>query len=988
MGIKKGMDFLVRLKAQVDKALPGELKKMAGELKSLESQMSKYKKNEKNFEIVKKSIGKNIAEYRKLRAEMRTLEKAKAQEGRLSKAQEQRYAVLARQQEKLSKTIDKQRNSYKQYKLELERQKVPMENLRKEIEKTAKAYKKLEAQQKIAAFSNNIKSKASGLGSKALAAGVALTKKAVVGATVAGGTAAGYIGVTSAKTFLDFNSSMKKVQAISGATAEEFKLLEKEAKRLGATTKFTAGESAAAMEKMALAGFSTNDIINGMQGVLDLAAAAGEDVAMVSDIITDNLIAFKMDAKDTGRFAEVLAWGMSKTNVTVEMLGESFKYASGSAGTLGVSLEEMVGSLGLMGDQAVKSGMAGRGLNEVFSRLVANKDDLKKIGINIANSKGEFVGLVDIVKQFEKHTKNMSNIDKVAFLKNVFGEQGERSFTKLLTAQKTIDGITYTGAEAVAKTVEAATKDSVGMAEKMKNIMLDSASGTMVLLESAWDGVKIALGDKIFSEGNLKYIKSLTNYLSELANVLSGTFFDNKYNNFWKNLFTTGKNYLSRLYKALEPGIKAIKEMLPNQSELGSKFKFIGDLIVGIAHIISWLILRIQELKKVIDFFGADNIIVFITAFMGATKVVGVIYKLVAAFKTLKAAGGILVGLKTAMMVLIGNPWILIIGAIIAAVVALVYVIYKNWDKLKKYFIAFAKFLEHMPIIGYIIRVVKALYQIYNAWDSQKSLVENLKSIWEIFKVQLLDSLKPYIAIFNKILELGGILKDYFKNLFLGVINIFNDFLNYFQEKFPNLYKLIKGFLGIMNFSSPLGQLKQIKRLFDIWSSDLSVTDKIKKSFTGMFDPLKESVGEVLDVIGKLGNKIKEIPVIKDILGTFNIGVEPNGSHRNGLSYVPFDGYIAELHKGERVLTADENEQYGTLFNKLSPIPVTSTNTLNSSSNNIVFGPNITISMNSNSNTEDLTRVLEEKIKELQEEFVRKIREVERRSMNERRTKF
>lgn len=988
MGIKKGMDFLVRLKAQVDKALPGELKKMAGELKSLESQMSKYKKNEKNFDLVRKSIGKNIAEYRKIRAEMRTLEKAKAKEGTLSKNQERTYADLARRQEKLSKTIEKQRGSYTRYKLELERQKVPMKNLREEIEKTTKAYKKLEAQQKITTLSKDLKGKVNELGNKTLAAGLALTKKAVVGATVAGGAAAGYIGMTSARTFLDFNSSMKKVQAISGATTEEFKLLEKEAKRLGATTKFTAGESAAAMEKMALAGFSTNDIINGMQGVLDLAAAAGEDVAMVSDIITDNLTAFKMNAKDTERFADVLAWGMSKTNVTVEMLGESFKYAAGQAGTLGISLEEMVGSLGLMGDQAIKSGMAGTGLNEVFSRLVKEKDKLKEIGIDIANSKGEFVGLVEVVKQVEKHTKNMSNIEKVAFLKKTFGERGERSFTKLLTAQKTIDGITYTGAEAVAKTIEAATKDSVGTAEKMKNIMLDSASGTMTLLESAWDGVKIALGDKIFSESNLKYIKTLTNYLSELANVLSGTFFDNKYNNFWKNLFTTGKNYLLRLYKALEPGIKAIKEMLPNQSELGSKFKFIGDLIVGIAHIISWLILRIQELKKVIDFFGVDNIIVFITAFMGATKVVGIIYKLVAAFKTLKAAGGILVGLKTAMMALIGNPWILIIGAIIAAVITLTYVIYKNWDKLKKYFISFANFLEQMPLIGTVIKITKALYEVYKAWDSQKSLIENLKDIWSSFKEQLLNWVKPIIDIFNKIMELGNILKEYFKNLFAGIIKIYDDFTNYLQEKFPNLFNLIKSFSQIMNFSSPLNQLDQIKKIFDIWSSDLSISEKIKTSFTGVFDPLKEGIAGVLNAVSKLGDKIKEIPVIKEMLGAFNIGVETNGSHRNGLSYVPFDGYIAELHKGERVLTADENEQYGTLFNKLSPNSNNSTNTYNTSGNNIVFSPNITISMNSNSNSENLARVLEEKIKELQDEFVRKIREMERRSMNERRTKF
>ena len=610
------------------------------------------------------------------------------------------------------------------------------------------------------------------------------------------------------------------------------------------------------------------------------------------------------------------------------MLGESFKYASGSAGTLGVSLEEMVGSLGLMGDQAVKSGMAGRGLNEVFSRLVANKDDLKKVGINIANSKGEFVGLVNIVKQFEKHTKNMSNIDKVAFLKNVFGEQGERSFTKLLTAQKTIDGITYTGADAVAKTVEAATKDSVGMAEKMKNIMLDSASGTMVLLESAWDGIKIAIGDKIFSETNLKIIKEVTNYLSELSNVINGDFYDNKYNTFWKIFFEQAKHYMSMLYTALEPGIQAIKRMFPSKNEMGESFNFLGKVILGAAHTISWLILQIEKLKKIIDFFGADNIIVFITVFMGATKVVGIIYKLVTAFKTLKAAGGILVGIKTAMMALIANPWVLIIGAVIAAIITLVYVVYKNWDAIKNFILNIVDIIKgyiasFFNIFGELLPF-KALKAFWDTWDSGKSITENLK------------------------------------NGIIAYVKVFSDFL----------------------------PIKIVKQFFNIWTSEMSVVDKVKLSFTQTFDTIKNSINGVIGVVNKLGDKIKEIPIIKELLGALEIGIKPDGSHRNGLSYVPYDNYIAQLHKGERVLTAEENEQYGSLFNRLTPAPRGSSNTSGLRTSTITFSPSITINMSENSNAQDLTRTLEEKLRELESEFIRKIRELERRGVDERRTKF
>lgn len=937
MGLKKGMEYLVRLTAQVDKALPGEMKKMANHLKGLESQMARYKKTGENFDLVKKKIKGTVEEYRKVRSQMRALEQAKARDGKLTKAQERQYTLLANRQEKLSKTLDKQRESYKRYQYELERQKIPMKKLREEIERTTRAYRKLQAEQKLTSAGQNLRTRvgsaAKGIGAKA----VGVAKKAVVGATVAGVTAAGYVGMTSAQTYLDFNKNMKKVQAISGATAEEFKLLEKEAKRLGATTKFTAGEAAAAMEKMALAGFNTKDIIASMPGVLDLAAASGEDVAMVSDIITDNLTAFNMTAKDSGRFADVLSWGMSKTNVTVEMLGESFKYAAGSVGTLGVSLEETVGALGLMGDQAIKSGMAGTGLNEVFDNLVKKQAELNKAGIKIAD-KGKFVGIVDVVKQVEKVTKKMNDIDRLAFLKKVFGERGERSFSKLLSAQKTIDGITYTGAEALEKTVEAATKDSVGMAEKMKNIMLDSASGAMILLESAWDGIKIAVGDKIFSENNLKYIKTFTNYLSELANVLSGSFYDNKYNNFWKNFFTVAKSYMSKLYEALKPGINAIREMLPDKSEVTSRIKFIGDLILKIASVISWLILRIQELKKVIDFLGIDNIVVFIATFMGVIKVAAAITKLISAIKLLKDAGGIILGLKSIIMGFIGvNPFVLIAAGVVAALV----LIYKNWDKIKALILSAIEWLKgyienFFALFGDLLPLAP-LKAFWDTWDSGKPIMENLK----------------------------------------------NGIIAYIQT--------ITEFLPI----------KIVKQFFEIWTSELGIVDKIKLSFTQTFDAIKQSILGTVDAVINLGNKIKEFPMVKGALETFgdikngitgafgfnNASQEINGSHRTGLSYVPYDGYLAELHRGERVLTADENGQYGSLFNRLSPTSSSTTNNLNTTSS-IVFSPNITINAGSNSNNEGLVQILENKIKELENEFLRKFREMERKSINERRTKF
>lgn len=402
---QKGMELILKLSAQIDKQLPASMKNLAKETKDLTSEYKRLKNVEKtanNYKESREKYGKTIELYRKNRNELKRLEQAKNAGIKLSAREEKRYKQLIPAVDKLSRSVEKQRSTFQRYKLELQQQKIPLDQLQKELKETEERMRKLNAQQIINDKIGGLKQKAKNFGGRVVGAGLNLAKKAVVGAGTIGIAASGYLGVRSARTYLDFNANMKKVQAIAGATEKEFAALEREAMRLGATTKFTAGESAAAMEKMALAGFSSTQIIAGMGGVLDLAAASGEDVAMVSDIITDNLTAFNMTADQTGRFADVLAWGMSKTNVNVEMLGESFKYAAGSAGNLGVSLEEMTGTLGLMGDQAIKSGMAGRGMDKMFSSLVKKRSVLKRIGIDIEDANGNFIGMAKTVELFEK----------------------------------------------------------------------------------------------------------------------------------------------------------------------------------------------------------------------------------------------------------------------------------------------------------------------------------------------------------------------------------------------------------------------------------------------------------------------------------------------------------------------------------------------------------------------------------------------------------
>lgn len=1028
--MSKSFDFLIRLKTQMDKTLPKNLEELSNktenlksktkELDSLQKQIKGIEKTQKNYETLKKSIGENIEKYRKNRTELKRLETIKQKDGELTKKQEARIEALTKQQEKLTRTIEKQRVSYKNYKIDLERLKTPLKNLKDEAKKLTNELSRVKAQEKLAGIGGNLKKSIGNKANSIKNGAISLAKKAVVGGAVATVGAGAYIGVNSAKTYIDFDANMRKVKAISGATAEEFKRLEAEAMRLGATTKFTAGEAAAAMEKMALAGFKTNDIVAGMGGVLDLAAAAGEDVAMVSDIITDNLTAFKMSAKDTGRFADVMAWGMSRTNVTVEMLGESFKYMAGQAGTLGVSLEESVGALGLLGDQAIKSGMAGRGLNETFSRLVKNKDDLKKMGINIANSKGEFIGLVEVVKQFEKKTKKMTGIEKTAFLKDIFGEQGERSFSKLLSAQKVIDGVEYTGAEALEKTIESAKKDSVGLAGKMRDEMLQGASGAMILLDSAWDGVKISLGKLIFNETVIDWLKKLTDYIGEFANALNGVFnVESKASLFWKETFSKSREYIKKIKEILEPAKNAIMEMFPSSSDIQSKLSFLADVGIFIAKVINFIVVTISKIKKVIDFIGIDNILVFVSAFMTVYKVVKVIQKVHSAFLLLKSAGGVLIGLKTMLLPLFANPIALIIAGVVAALVLLGYMIYKHFDKIKKallflkdvfvkIFTGIKNFIFVFVKNNYLFKLVEGVIAFYNAWDSKKSIIENIKAgfiaFFDVFKnwapvriiAQLFEKIREKI---NSIEPLKKVITSIFDSFpIFKMLGVIRDFYDAWDSKKSIIENIKAGFIRLFETFDWL-PVNLVVKFFEVFSSNESIIEKIKNCFRLFFDEITERIDKIKNSFSSIFDRVKNIDItgklgdIKARVTSFvsgNSNIEINGSHKTGLDYVPFDGYIAELHRGERVLTATENKEYGTLTNgnklfksKKNIVKENSTE----SSKNIIFNPNITINT-STQNSEELARALENKIKELSDEFLRKIKELERREANAKRTAF
>lgn len=836
----KKMDLIMRVQGVIDKSLPGNLKKLANEVKNLRVARQKMEKAQRTLKAQKelnKEIMNNVSKYRKLRNELKALDEIKKRNNSLTDAEKKKYESLTKKAKALETTIKAQSKSFQKYGMELKKLKIPFDNLQSEIDQTIKKEKELIAQQKIVAksqgFFKGVKDK------------VKTGMKVAAVATI--GTAIG-IGTSSVKEYLEFDKQMIKVKALTGATAEEYEALKKKAMEVGKTTIFTSEEAAAGMEKFALAGFKPKEIIAAIPPIFDLATASGEDFIMISDMISDHMNAFNIGINDVGHAADILANTMSRSNTNIQMLGEAFKYVSSSAHDLNIDLATASAAVGLMGDQAIKSGQAGRDLKQAFAKIADSKvqKDLKKLGINVKNSKGEFIGLVDFVRQLEKVTGKMSGIEKLAFLKEMFGDQGALAMNKLLTATKEVNGVMYQGADALAQFAKE-NENATGKAKEMANTILDSDSGKWALLESAISDVKIKIGQAIFTKSGKQLIDIAIEWLNELSNVLSGNFNDTKANKFWQSFIENGKIFLDALIK-------------------------VGTVLWGIFRILNTI--------------GIDNIIVFLTVFSVTSKVIKFIGAFQKLITTVQAAGGVMAVLKAGITAL-GGP----ISLIVAGIAVLGYIIYKYWDEIKAFVKAIPGFLVEFftgvwnVLSGVIGAIWQGIVDLFNwilnkitwLWDK---IVGVFSTLWSVLT-------KIFSAIWDKV-------TGFFQGLWESITGLWDKVKTGFSERFTAMLNSFKDTIA-------------------------SIAEKIRGFFAKPFELMSDAIAGAKE---KALDFARKIPGMKYIIGEKeNIGTAKatiNGSHANGLNYVPFDGYIAELHKGERVLTKDENESiFGSLRNRL-----------------------------------------------------------------------
>ena len=300
-------------------------------------------------------------------------------------------------------------------------------------------------------------------------------------------------------TGTEYESAISNVVAISGAMAEEVELLQSKAEEMGATTKFTAAESAEAMGYMAMAGWKVNDMVSGLDGIMDLSAASGESLASVSDIVTDALTAFGLQASDSAHFADVLAAASSNANTNVSMMGETFKYAAPVAGALGFSIEDTAEAIGLMANSGIKASQAGTSLRTILTNMSSDITICGEAFKSAENEMGEYVVKTTNVDGSMRDLSDILTELRIGWNKLTQAEQASNASNEAVAGKNAMSGFLalMNSAPADIDKLSTAIENANGSAQGMASTMLDNLQGDKTLLESAFDGMKIAISKEI-----------------------------------------------------------------------------------------------------------------------------------------------------------------------------------------------------------------------------------------------------------------------------------------------------------------------------------------------------------------------------------------------------------------------------------------------------------------------------------------------------------
>lgn len=802
----------------------------------------------------RKKINEIISQAKTLSSEMKKLESSFDSEGKSIKENNEKKKLLNEQikvQEErvkeLNAMLEKSKEVYGENSTQTNKWQQAVNNAETELNNLKKTLSSLPSSLQI------VGAKMQEVGNKMKSVGASMSQ---VGSTMTTRVTAPIVaGLTSCiKTTMDFDAEMSKVAAISGATGADFDALRDKAIEMGNSTKFSATESAEAMEYMAMAGWKTEQIMDGLGGVMDLAAASGEDLGTTSDIVTDALTAFGLKAEDSTHFADVLAAASSNANTNVSMLGESFKYAAAPAGSLGYSVEDVALALGLMANSGIKADMAGTSLRNMFQRMAKPTKEsevaMARLGLSLADSEGNMYSFREIMDQLRESFVSINMpLDEYNRALDELDAQLEAGDITQKKYDSTLEELNKQafGAEGAEKARAAAM---LGGTRAMSGLLaitnaseedyqklaaaIDNSSESMALLA---DGSVVPLSEALASGKEIieQYDGAAAQMASTMADNASGDLQILK-----SNMEALAISIGDLLTPALRDIITGAQEFVQKLTSLddGTK-KMIVKIGLAVAAIGPALII----VGKIVQAIGA-----IVTGVGGLTTAIGAASTFMTA-TAIPAISGLAASASAAVPGILAfmapfAPFIAIGAAVVAAGV----LIYKNWDTIK----------ETAQLVGAAVA---------EKWGELKA---KTVETWNTLKAKTSEA---WGNIKAKVSEFAGNVKQSVSEKWDGVKTKTAETWNNVKAKTVEVLK------GVLQDTKT--NLTNMKAAFDsngggIKGTVAALWTGVKGYFTTGFNALNTltngKLGEIANLFGSL--KDKALTWGKDMIGNFIQGIK------------------------------------------------------------------------------------------------------------------